>query len=291
MKEIGQLLKQTRETQGKTLEDVSAQTRIQLNTLQAIENGEFGRLTNKAFIKGFLRQYAKVLGLDADDLLAMFDKSHGGSPEPKPASVSKLDSNQLTEKANLLWFRTPSQFITLGAVVIILLLITTIYFVSIKIISYSEETVRTAPPSEQIEEPISEVVSTPIPQDVTPSTTSAPANTNQPAATTPTPAPAVEQDPHGKEEEEAPPQSIAAAAETKQKMVTVEARGPVTIDVAWSTGKKEVVQLNAQGKHVFYYLEKIKLVVSDGGAIKVTTHEKSLGVPGESGKPITMNFR
>ena len=289
MKEIGQLLKQTRETQGKTLEDVSAQTRIQLTTLQAIENGEFGRLTKKAFIKGFLRQYAKVLGLDADDLLAMFDKSQGSSPEPKPASVSKLDSNQLTEKANLLWFRTPSQFITLGAMIIILILITSIYFISIKIISYSEETVRAESTRQQLEKPPSEVTATPIPEDVAPQTTVTPTEPekNQ-TATAPV---AQEQDPLGKEEEDAPPQSIAAATDTKQKMVTVEARGSVTIDVAWSTGKKETVQLNAQGKHVFYYLEKIKLIVSDGGAVKITTHEKTLGVPGESGKPITMNFR
>lgn len=286
MKEIGQLLKQTRETQGKTLEDVSSQTRIQLTTLQAIENGDFGRLTNKAFIKGFLRQYAKVLGLDANELLAMFDKSQGSSPEPKTVSVSKLDSNQLTEKANLLWFRTPSQFITLGAVVIILMLITSIYFISIKIISYSEETVRAESTPQQTEE--APLAVTPIPQEVT--TPTAPAGEPTTASATATPL-AQEQDPHGKEEEEAPPQSIAAAAETKQKMVTVEARGTVTIDVAWSTGKKETVQLNAQGKHVFYYLEKIKLVVSDGGAVKITTHEKTLGIPGESGKPITMNFR
>ncbi|MBY0386351.1 helix-turn-helix domain-containing protein [bacterium] len=290
MKEIGQLLKQTRETQGKTLEDVSAQTRIQLTTLQALENGEFGRLTNKAFIKGFLRQYAKVLGLDADELLAMFEKSHGSAKEAKPASVSKLDSNQLTEKANLLWFRTPSQFITLGAVVIILMLITSIYFISIKIISYSEETVRTESAPQQTQELPSDVLTTtpsPDKEDMAPPSPT----TTLPTATPAAPATVQEQDPHGTEEEEAPPKSIAAAAETKQKMVTVEAREAVTVDVAWSTGKKETVQLNAQGKHVFYYLEKIKIVVSDGGAVKITTHEKSLGIPGESGKPITMNFR
>jgi hypothetical protein len=48
--------------------------------------------------------------------------------------------------------------------------------------------------------------------------------------------------------------------------------------------------LAPNSKHVFYYREKIKVVVSDGAAVKVQTHEKNLGIPGESGKPITMNF-
>lgn len=287
MKEIGQLLKQTREAQGKSLEDISTLTKIQLPTLISLENGEFGKLANKAFIKGFIRQYAKALGLDANDLLSAYEKSNAGTPEPKPASVAKLDSDQLNEKTNLLWFRTPSQFITLGAIVIILVLITSIYFISIKIVSYSQETVRTESPVTEDETssppPVSELIQQPV------SATQKEASNTETTAPTPgttansASSPAIE-------EEAPPPKGVAPATEAKQKLVAIEARTNVSIDAAWSTGKKETIQLTANNKHVFYYLEKIKLVVSDGGGVKISTHEKDLGIPGESGKPITINF-
>lgn len=292
MKEIGLLLKQTRESQGKSLEDISSQTKIQLPTLLALENGEFGKVTNKAFLKGFIRQYAKALGLNADELLSSYDKSVAGTPEPKPVPVSKLDSNQLTEKTNLLWFRTPSQFITLGAVVIILVLITSIYFLSMKIVSYSQETVRNesalaADESDEESPPASSATPAealiPNAEPVEPQVTS---KTTESQATTPA-APSAND---GPEEEEPPPRGVAPAGEVKQKMVTIEARSNISVEAAWSTGKKENIQLSANSRHVFYYLDKIKIVLSDGGGAKVTTHEKSLGIPGESGKPITMNF-
>ncbi len=289
MKEIGLLLKQTRESQGKSLEDISSQTKIQLPTLVALENGEFGKVTNKAFLKGFIRQYAKALGLNADDLLSTYDKSTAGTPEPKPMPVSKLDSNQLTEKTNLLWFRTPSQFITLGAVVIILVLITSIYFISMKIVSYSQETVRsenTSIDNDPDEEP-STPATPPVETLMTPATTPQPAATTKAAEPTAAATPTAEDAP---EEEEPPPRGVVPAGENKQKMVTVEARTNISVEAAWSTGKKESIQLNANSRHVFYYLDKIKIVVSDGGGAKITTHEKSLGIPGESGKPITINF-
>lgn len=296
MIEIAQLLKQTRESQGKTLEEISSQTKIQLPTLQALESGDFSKLTNKAFLKGFIRQYAKALGLNADDLVASYDKSLVGSPEPKPVPVSKLDSNQLTEKTNVLWFRTPSQFITLGAVIIILTLITSIYFLSIKVVSYSQETVRT-----ELSEPTEDspaVGDAPVENLITPQASApAPTTAEKPSEKpTETPEQKTKEEEAAAaaavdlEEEEPPPRGVAPAAEIKQKMVTLEARSNVSIDAAWSTGKKEAIQLNANSRHVFYYLEKIKIVISDGGAVKVTTHEKVLGIPGESGKPITINF-
>ncbi len=299
MIEIAQLLKQTREAQGKTLEEISSQTKIQLPTLQALESGNFSKLTNKAFLKGFIRQYAKALGLNADEMVASYDKSFAGSPEPKPVPVSKLDSNQLTEKTNVLWFRTPSQFITLGAVIIILTLITSIYFLSIKIVSYSQETVRT-----ELSEPTEDspaVGAAPVENLITPqASVPAPAlkstekSTDKPAETkdqkTKEDEAVAVAAAENLEEEEPPPRGVAPTADIKQKMVTLEARSNVSVDASWSTGKKEAIQLNANSRHVFYYLEKIKIVISDGGAIKVTTHEKVLGIPGESGKPITINF-
>ena len=283
MKEIGLLLKKTRESQGKTLEDISAQTKIQLPLLQSLESGDFGRMTNKAFIKGFLRQYAKALNMNADELLATYENSFVGTPDPKPVPVSKLDSKELTDKTNLLWIRAPSQFITLGAVVIILILITAIYFISMKIVSYSQETV-TAEATPAVSSPLE-------PQEALIETATQPTaaeTATVAAAAAGTAAVAAEEE---DEESEKPAKAgVVPAVENKQKMVTVEARSDIVVEASWSTGKQETIKLSVNNKHVFYYIEKIKVVISDGGAVKIQTHEKSLGIPGEAGKPITINF-
>jgi cytoskeleton protein RodZ len=300
MKEIGDLLKKTRESQGKTLEEISALTKIQLPTLIALESGDFGRLTNKAFIKGFIRQYAKVLSLDADALIASLAGPAAPQADVKPIPVSKLDSNELTNKTNLLWFRTPSQFITVGAVVIILVLITSIYFISMKMMSYSQETVQ-----KETTSPVNEDDSSPEEDSTTEDSKVEDATSAEKppvAAVTATPAPVTPATPveiappkavpqQEAEEESEPPKGLTPAAETTQKMVAIEARANVTVEAVWSTGKSETIQLNANNRHVFYYLEKIRITVDDGGSIKITTHEKDFGVPGEKSKPITINFR
>jgi cytoskeleton protein RodZ len=297
MKEIGQLLKQTRESQGKTLEEISSLTKIQLPTLVALEDGDFGRLSNKAFIKGFIRNYAKVLGLDADAIIL----SLGGPSKPladiKPPPVSKLDSNELTNKTNLLWFRTPSQFITVGAVIIIIALITAIYFISMKMMSYSQETVQKEPPPFTAETPLEEDLNGDEPARIEKtaepeppqSSATAPTSTAMPVEAVVAPDAEIPQ--QDTEESEPPPKGLSPAPETTQKMVAIEARANVNIEAAWSTGKSESIQLNVNNRHVFYYLDKIRITISDGGSVRVNTHDKSLGVPGEKSKPITINFR
>ncbi len=314
MKEIGQLLKQTREAQGKTLEEISSLTKIQLATLAALEEGDFGRLSNKAFIKGFIRNYAKILGLDADAIILSLGGPSKPSTDSRPPPVSKLDSNELTNKTNLLWFRTPSQFITVGAIVIIIALITSIYFISMKMMSYSQETVQKESAVESdtpLEEDLKgdEAGSLEKPSDVagvsnqsaTPEATATSNESVAPpsaslASTPSTPQSAVTtvsptESQQDAEESEPPPKGIAPVPPAVQKSVAIEARSAVKLTAVWSTGKSETIQLNANNRHVFYYALKIRITVDDGGAVSINTHEKSLGIPGEKGKPITINFR
>jgi flagellar biosynthesis protein FlhG len=60
----GRTLKQIRERMGIELEEVSAETRISLKTLQSIEEEAFETLPALVYLKGFLRSYAQSLGLD-----------------------------------------------------------------------------------------------------------------------------------------------------------------------------------------------------------------------------------
>lgn len=72
LKEIGSSLKQFRESQNQSLVDLSERTRIQVRLLQAIENGKLETLPEPIYIKGFIRRYAEVLGLDGDQVAQEF---------------------------------------------------------------------------------------------------------------------------------------------------------------------------------------------------------------------------
>jgi cytoskeletal protein RodZ len=85
---IGIYLKQVREQQGYTLEQMNRITNIQLEYLQAIENEQFDRLPSPFYAKAFLRTYAKSLGLDAQPLLELYEKNvQMPSPVPQKQTV------------------------------------------------------------------------------------------------------------------------------------------------------------------------------------------------------------
>ena len=71
---IGNYLRKLREQLGFTLQDISSKTKISLPFLEHLENEEFSSLPNEVFIKGFLRSYAKVLGLQETEILERFQQ-------------------------------------------------------------------------------------------------------------------------------------------------------------------------------------------------------------------------
>ena len=64
MTRLGTLLEKARLEQGLTIEEMSARTKIKPQFLQAIEGGNFHLLPGEAYVKPFIRTYAKSLGLD-----------------------------------------------------------------------------------------------------------------------------------------------------------------------------------------------------------------------------------
>ncbi len=77
MKPFGEYLKQAREKQGLSLEQIASQTRIQEQHLHALETEDFGSLPAKVFVKGFVRSYSRSLGLDEEKVLQRFLESSG----------------------------------------------------------------------------------------------------------------------------------------------------------------------------------------------------------------------
>ena len=82
MDELGLILQEARESKGLTLEDVQAETRINPTYLEALENGEYEALPSAVHVRGFLKNYARFLGLDPKPLLERYNQSQSYQQAP-----------------------------------------------------------------------------------------------------------------------------------------------------------------------------------------------------------------
>ncbi len=82
---VGEQLRQAREGKGFDLHRVERDTKIRIKYLEALESGDFADLPGDVYARGFLRNYATYLGLDADDIVDEW-RREAGAPEPlRPA--------------------------------------------------------------------------------------------------------------------------------------------------------------------------------------------------------------
>ena len=67
----GARLKAAREAAGLSLDQVAQQLKLAPRQVKALEDEDFARLPGRTFARGFVRNYARLLNLDGDDLLAL----------------------------------------------------------------------------------------------------------------------------------------------------------------------------------------------------------------------------
>ncbi len=79
MGELGDLLRQSREQLGLSLEEIEALTRIKRAYLEMLEAEDFEGLPNRVTARGFLRNYASALKLDVDHVLELYETEEGGA--------------------------------------------------------------------------------------------------------------------------------------------------------------------------------------------------------------------
>ena len=72
MGELGNTLSRARRARAITLEDVERDTHVSRRYLQALENEDFAAFPAPVYARGFLRTYARYLGLNPEELLRVF---------------------------------------------------------------------------------------------------------------------------------------------------------------------------------------------------------------------------
>lgn len=83
---VGQILRDAREAQGIALEDAAVRLRLMHRQIEAMETDDFDSLGQPVFARGFVRNYARLLGLVPDELLARMP----GAPA-EPAVVQPVE--------------------------------------------------------------------------------------------------------------------------------------------------------------------------------------------------------
>jgi cytoskeleton protein RodZ len=80
---FGEKLKLEREKRNISLDQISATTKIGTRMLQALEEEKFNQLPGGIFNKGFVRAYARAVGLDEDQAVADYLQASGDVPRPE----------------------------------------------------------------------------------------------------------------------------------------------------------------------------------------------------------------
>lgn len=103
----GLLLKESREAKGLSIETVHEMTKIPLDVLHAIEEGYTVRMVSAYYFKGFIKMYAKFLGLEPqlvlDEPIVVGPEpavSGGESPVPQKSIVNDKEHVKFNEFLN-----------------------------------------------------------------------------------------------------------------------------------------------------------------------------------------------
>lgn len=118
MEPIGQRLRHAREQLGLTQAEVERATRIRAHHLDAIERSDWDALPSPVQARGFLRNYADFLGLDADALLGEYAGQQKGR-RPRPHAATAAIPGSSVPAARPRWL-SPDLFVTTGIAVAVL---------------------------------------------------------------------------------------------------------------------------------------------------------------------------
>lgn len=86
---VGELI-QAREASGRSQEDVAQELRLSLRYIQALETAEFDQLPSMVFARGYVQSYTKLLDLDADRYLAIFDEIVSPGTKQRRSSIRSI---------------------------------------------------------------------------------------------------------------------------------------------------------------------------------------------------------
>jgi cytoskeleton protein RodZ len=98
---FGDRLRREREMRGITLDEITESTKISRRHLEALEGEHFDQLPGGVFNKGFVRAYARFLGIDEDQAVADYSAASNEQPEPEdkfPLEIHEEPNRELNPR-------------------------------------------------------------------------------------------------------------------------------------------------------------------------------------------------
>lgn len=75
MASVGQFLREKREERRMSVAEVARATRVPVSSVERIEADQFDELPAEVFVRGFLKSYARAVGVSEDEVLARYTAS------------------------------------------------------------------------------------------------------------------------------------------------------------------------------------------------------------------------
>src|SRR5262249_5596349 len=125
MSSVGETLRRERLRAGLDLEKIAQETKISLRTLEMIESEQFEKLPGGVFARSFVRQYARAVGVDEDEVLRELEKTLAPSTDPLPTMQEAIRQPEIHVPRVTRWsgtgsLRTNSWLPALGLVVLVI---------------------------------------------------------------------------------------------------------------------------------------------------------------------------
>ncbi len=277
MNSIGETLRRERQRLNLDLEQVARETKINRRLLEAIEAEDFDRLPGGVFTRSFVRQYARVLGLDEDEIAAELQRNIQPQ-EAEQEGPTRLPAETAIELPRVPEFasakpRSGSSLPALAGVVAVMLICSAIY-------AWWQRGPRTAPPPASTAERSEAPAPVPAPVAAAAQPAAAQPAAAQPAAAAPAPeTPAA-----------LPLVPDAAASPDAGVRLVLTATEPTWISVR-SDGKFVYSgTLQANETRNLDANEQVRMTVGNAGGLSITLNGQPVPPLGSSGQVREVQF-
>lgn len=301
MASFGEQLRQAREMQNITLQEIAVSTKISSRALQALESEHFEQLPGGIFNKGFVRAYARYVGLDEEKMVASYIAA------AKPGTEDNNELETICAQVEAQHPKAESSFnpsVAIGVVAVIVALGLSGVWLREHRREARQQAMAAVQPALVESSQSSAVAAAAEPPAVAKSETIPQQPNQQPAAipqSSQAPAPATVAPSSKPAEAVAPPTPQPATAAAA---VSASQSGPVEVSVqatqkAWisvhSDGKLiEAVLMDPENpklsQRTYKAKEKVRMVVGNAGGVNIVYNGKPAGPLGKEGEATTLTF-
>lgn len=268
---VGQRLAEARQAKGLSLDYVAEKLKLSVHQVEAIESEDFSHLPAPVFVRGFVRNYARLVGLDANAMLVALDLEQKPTEQlTAPSEGVRLEGSRVRK-----WLLVP-----LILLLLFMILVAALY----AWLSQGEDALVTMQESAQAVAPVAEVVPLPLPATAPPApaeqTTApgSPAPQTDATADQATPQPAPAQPPLAAPAVPPSPESQAArpAPAASGSVLRFRVEDDAWIQVVDGAGQRFSRLVRAGSTETLRGAPPFKLVVGNAAQVKLDYNDHAI---------------